>query len=336
MRRRDFCLAACALASPRGTASGQSLTLAYQSASTLAWPVFIAQEAGLYAKYGMAVKPVLGGDPAWVALLVRGEAAMGIGGLQQLLPSAAKDGSLVAIGTSQNKSTLRLVTRADIATVGDLKGKRIAVSTTGDSMYGFLLAVLRKFGVAPAAVELIPFGPSGTRRAAALLGGRADAALLTAQASFRVEEAGYRVVADLAGFEDIFTSIAYWIRKADLTSAGGVTERLIQAHSEAIREFYADKEFALKAYLKNDKEASAADQARTYDLMAAGNVLERIPYVPKGAAAAAVDPSSSVKADLHAAVDNSIVDRLVKQGFFVKLFGAGIKSEQEAKAAQAF
>jgi ABC-type nitrate/sulfonate/bicarbonate transport system substrate-binding protein len=334
MRRRDFCLAAGAFASQLRTASGQSLTLAYQSVSTLAWPVFIAQESRIYTKYGLAVKPVLGGDPAWVALLVRGEAAMGIGGLQQLLPSAAKDGSLVAIGTLQNRSTLRLVARPDIATVPDLKGKRIAVSTTGDALYGFLIAVLRKFGVTPAAVDLIPVGTSGPRRAAALVGGRVDAALLTAQASFRLEEAGYRIVADLAGFEDVFTSIAYWIRKGDLTSGGGLTERLVQAHSEAIREFYADKEFAVKAHLTYDKEASAADMARAYDLMAARNVFERIPYVPKGAVAA--DPSSSVRADLHAAVDNSIVDRLVKQGFFVKLFGTGIKSEQETKAAQAF
>jgi len=31
-------------------------------------------------------------------------------------------------------------------------------------------------------------------------------------------------------------------------------------------------------------------------------------------------------------VDNSTVDRLVKEGFFQKLFGAGIKSEEERKS----
>jgi hypothetical protein len=34
-------------------------------------------------------------------------------------------------------------------------------------------------------------------------------------------------------------------------------------------------------------------------------------------------------------VDNSVVDRLVKEGFFEKLFGSRIKSEQESRSKQA-
>jgi len=36
--------------------------------------------------------------------------------------------------------------------------------------------------------------------------------------------------------------------------------------------------------------------------------------------------------DYRKAVDNGTVDRLVKEGFFEKLFGPGIKTEQERKA----
>ena len=35
-------------------------------------------------------------------------------------------------------------------------------------------------------------------------------------------------------------------------------------------------------------------------------------------------------------IDNSIVERLVKTGFFEQLFGPGIKAEQERKAKLAF
>jgi len=35
-------------------------------------------------------------------------------------------------------------------------------------------------------------------------------------------------------------------------------------------------------------------------------------------------------------LDNSIVEPLVKEGFFEKLFGAGIKAEEERKAKIAF
>ena len=42
------------------------------------------------------------------------------------------------------------------------------------------------------------------------------------------------------------------------------------------------------------------------------------------------------KFDFRAVLDNSIVDRLVKQGFFERLFGSGVKAEEERKAKIAF
>ena len=40
--------------------------------------------------------------------------------------------------------------------------------------------------------------------------------------------------------------------------------------------------------------------------------------------------------DFHKVVDNSVVERLVKEHFFEQLFGPGIKAEEESKAKIAF
>jgi len=40
--------------------------------------------------------------------------------------------------------------------------------------------------------------------------------------------------------------------------------------------------------------------------------------------------------DVRAVIDNSVVDRLVKEGFFEKLFGNAIKSEIDRKSKLAF
>ena len=40
--------------------------------------------------------------------------------------------------------------------------------------------------------------------------------------------------------------------------------------------------------------------------------------------------------DFHKVIDNSVVSRLVKEGFFEKLFGAGIKAEEERRAKLAY
>ena len=40
--------------------------------------------------------------------------------------------------------------------------------------------------------------------------------------------------------------------------------------------------------------------------------------------------------DFHRVVDNTLIDRLVKEGFFEKLFGPTIKTEQTRKAKLAY
>ena len=42
------------------------------------------------------------------------------------------------------------------------------------------------------------------------------------------------------------------------------------------------------------------------------------------------------KFDFHAVIDNSVVERLVREGYFEKLFGGSIKEEETRKAGQAF
>jgi hypothetical protein len=40
--------------------------------------------------------------------------------------------------------------------------------------------------------------------------------------------------------------------------------------------------------------------------------------------------------DFHKVIDNSIIDRLVKEKYFEMLFGASIKAEEDRKAKLAF
>jgi hypothetical protein len=42
------------------------------------------------------------------------------------------------------------------------------------------------------------------------------------------------------------------------------------------------------------------------------------------------------KFDFRSVIDNSLVDRLVREGYFEKLFGSGIKEEETRKAKLAF
>jgi ABC-type nitrate/sulfonate/bicarbonate transport system substrate-binding protein len=321
----------------------QKVTINYPNRSGSNWPLFIAKEAGIYQKYGLDVNLVFGVHPAGIAMLVSGEGQMVNSSLEQLMQAASKDGSMVLIGSSLNRGMFALMARKDIASVKDLKGKRIAIGQVGDAPYGYLISLLGKAGLGPRDVQWIPVGTDVSGRAAALQSGRADATLLTAPAYFKVEEAGYKTLANLADHPDIFASTAYIMKKSVVAADPKLAESLIKAHAEAIKRFYEDKAFAVKTFLAYDKNAVPAEVERVYDLYARPQAFERVPYVlapaVKSVVAQQADPqiAAQMKAyDFHQVIDNSIVDKLVKEGFFENTFGPSVKTEETNKSKLAF
>ena len=158
-----------------------------------------------------------------------------------------------------------------------LKGKRIAIGQIGDAPYNYTVALLGTYGLGVRDVQWIPVGTDVSGRAAALQTNRADATLLTAPNYFRLEEAGYKTLANLADREVYAATVYLFARKA-ITANPKLPELIIKAHAEAIKRFYDDKAFAVKSYIAFDKQPEA-DVARIYDLYKNGNIFDRVPYV---------------------------------------------------------
>lgn len=320
----------------------QKLTINFPTRSGASWPLFIAKEGGYYQKYGLDVDLVFAGHPGGIAMVVSGEAQMSSYNLESVMQASVRDAAFAVVGSSVNRAFFVLMSRADIANVKDLRGKRLAVSQIGDPPYNYASAYLKKFGLTARDVEWIAVGTDANGRAAALAAGRADATLLTPPAYFKLEEAGFKSLGNLAEHDDIFASTTYLLKKSTIAANPKLPELLIKAHAEAIKRFYDDKAFAVKAYQVYDKQTSA-DVERFYDGYAKANLLERVPYVLAGALKSVIDQQTDPRMmtlmkeyDFHKVVDNSIVSRLVKEGFFEKLFGPGIKPEQDRKARLAF
>jgi hypothetical protein len=132
------------------------------------------------------------------------------------------------------------------------------------------------------------------------------------------------------------------MKKTTVAANPKLPELFIKAHAEAIKRFYEDKDFAAKSYILYDKQ-TPADVGRFYDIYAKANLFERVPYVLAGAVKSVIDQQTDAALialmkgfDFHRMVDNSTVDRLVKEGYFEKLFGPGIKAEEDRKAKLAF
>jgi ABC-type nitrate/sulfonate/bicarbonate transport system substrate-binding protein len=334
-------LIALALVVPAGFAQTK-VTINYPTRSGASWPLYIAKEGGYYQKYGIDANIVFGVHPAGVAMLVSGEAQMVNHSLEQGMQAAVKDGQFVIVGSPGYKGYFALMAQKDIKSIGDLKGKRLAVGQVGDAPYNYTNALLQKFKLGVRDVQWIPVGTDVNGRVAALTSNRAEATLLTAPAYFRLEESGYKNLGNLADFNDIFIATGYLFRKSAVQANPKLPELIIKAHTEAIKRFYEDKAFAIKAYMAFDKQPEA-DLSKIYDRYKESNGFERVPYVMAAAVKAVVSQQSDatlaaqMKAfDFKTVIDNSIVERLVKEKFFEGLFGPSIKAEEDRKAKLAF
>jgi ABC-type nitrate/sulfonate/bicarbonate transport system substrate-binding protein len=340
--RRILLLAMLAASCGWAQTARREITINYPARAPANWPLFIAKEGGYFEKYGLNAKLVFGVHPAGIAMIVSGEAAMTNYTLEQAMQAASKDASLVAVGSGYKKGLWALMGAKGIGNARDLKGKRVGVSQIGDAPYNYTVAMLAKFGVTQRDVQWVPLGTDVNGRAAALTSGRVDATLLTSPAYYKLEDLGFRSLGNLVDFDDIYAPTVYLFKKSALTANPKLAETLIKVQAEAIKRFYDDEAFAVKAYLPYDSQ-SAGDIERQYDHYKKTNSFERVPYIPAAAVQFVVnqqaDPQMAEQMkgfDFRKVIDNTIVDRLVKEGFFEQLFGASVKAEEESKTKLAF
>ena len=320
----------------------QSVTINYPAKAPANWPIFMAKEGGYYQKYGLDAKLVFAVHPAGIAMVISGEAKMTNYPMDQAMQAAMRDGSLVIMGSPLNRALFAMMTRKDVNSLGDLKGKRIGVSQIGDPPYSFAVGILGHAGIGPRDVTWVPLGTDGNGRVAALVSGRIDATMVPPPAYFKLEPQGFKEIANLADNADLYAPLAYVFKKSEIAANPKLPELMIKAQAEGIKRYYDDKALAVKAYGMYDPQ-SVADINRIYDHDRAANTYERVPYVLAPGVQYIIEHqadagiAAQMKAyDFRKVIDNSVVERLVKEHFFEQLFGPQVKAEEEAKAKIAF
>jgi ABC-type nitrate/sulfonate/bicarbonate transport system substrate-binding protein len=319
----------------------QKVTALYGARSGASWPMWIARDGGYYRKHGLEVELVFGVHPAPIAAVISGQAAMTPAGADPALLSVSKDPSLVLLGSYLNKGSFALVAGKNINQINQLAGKRVGVGRVGDPPYHFTLSLLRKHGINPKEIQWLSVGVDAAARAASLYSGQIDATLVTAPAYFRLEAAGFPVLAVLSDYDDIYVSTYYLFRRDTVSTNRVVAEGFIKAHAEAIKRFYDDRSFAMQVMMKYGGAKDMEDAGRVYNLFAKSRMFESIPFVLKGSVEGVIERQRQEQPylkdfDFSKSVDNSLVEQLVREGFFERLFGPEIREEQKKKHALAY
>jgi NitT/TauT family transport system substrate-binding protein len=175
---------------------------------SLTWfPAHLAHEKGFYRAEALDVDFIIMKPQVALQAVIAGDVGYTTA-LGSTMRSAIRGLPLRVVMTIAEKPLFSLITRPEIHSVEDLKGKILGISSFGASTDTLARAVLRRHKLNPNQdVKILALG-GGTNRIAAMQSGAIDAALIEAPYNFLLEREGFRkllfvgdlIPSPLAGF----------------------------------------------------------------------------------------------------------------------------------------
>jgi len=290
-------------------------------------PLWLAQDAGIFTKYGLKVEIKTPWSGEAIAESARNNAADIYVATANWMVSAIGDGADLVFFANTGYSVLKLVAHPAITSVGELKGKRIGTGEPGSSQDRITRETLRRLGLdADKDVTLVPFGSRSVLRVNALLKGEIDATTSNEDNIFDLERRGeinkVRVLADNDSLKlYIGAGVDFAVTRKLLVSSRDVVKKFTQALSEAIalaRRDRASVDRIYNRYLKVSDEALLDFMYRTY---AQGAIPQRpepkLDNVALGIAEFATKPGLKGKS-AETLTDLTLVRELEQEGFFTQ------------------
>jgi len=303
----------------------EKLTVSYSSIDAPSANWYIAQEKGLYKKYGLDVESIfIPASSTNVAVLVAGQLKFGNGTGGTIASAAVGGANLVAVACFMNTLPYELIVQESIKTPEQLKGKSLGISRIGSASDVVARVFLKNLGLEPDKdVAIIQVGGGG-ERAAAFRTGRIAAFPAPPGVLHLTKGMPQRVLISTADFQKPypFPYICGTTTKSYLAANRPTIKRLVMALTEGVQFFKTRKEESKQILAKYSRQNNEAYLEAAYEINA--KLFERVPYVGREGMdiqlkdALTKKPSSTVKVD--DIVDDSIVAELEKEGFFDRLY----------------
>ncbi len=234
-------------------------------------PVWVAQETGIFAKYGLEAKIFTfeAGTAALRALIgSRGEVQLAAPGIPPFIAAIGGGADLKAIATYAMKHPVAMVVQPDIRRCQDLRGKKIG-TPGGVGAYPEVVGkgLLLTCGLTPRDVQYINLATAA--RVPALVSGQIDAIVMHVDQIFEAikEKPSLRILAQLSDVLPKGWYAAYVTTGELIRTDPKLLEDAVAALLEANRFIYQNRDRTIEIgvkYTKFDKDIVA----KTYDELA--------------------------------------------------------------------
>jgi NitT/TauT family transport system substrate-binding protein len=288
--------------------------------------MWVAETKGLFRKHGIEAEVIVtgqGGITGVSALLANDIQIVNSAG-DVLVASTLRGGDTVMIASVVNKGLQRLITRPEIKTPADLKGKRVGVTRIGAVSHSVLLMMLQRWKMSPSDVQVLQLGSSPSMLASMDKGG-IEGAVVTIPSMFVAEDRGYRVLLDMADTDIYYLHTMVATTRQYIKANRDRVLRFLRGYVEGIAFVKQNKKESLEIVKKKLRIGPEQEKnlERSLDLLSA-KYYESVPYPSLRGVETVLgfiekDNPKAKTADPKAFVDDSLLREIEQSGFVKKL-----------------
>ena len=308
-----------------GVTSAQKFVVGYSGITAIQAPFWIINDAGYFKQEGLDSNLVyIAASSTMAQAMLAGEVAISTANSQAVVDTGLQGGDLVAVGAIVNFVALYVIAAPEIKSVQDLRGKPVGVSRFGATTDFAIQMFLKKYGLEPVRdVPIIQIG--GLPELAAALSNRSIyAAAMSYPMGLVAQQAGMKMLANLAKEEIPFLHQGLTTTGRFMRERRAHAKAFVRAYGRAVHFMHTRKEESKSIVSRYTKVTDPAMLEGT--MQYAYDFVEKIPLVKREAIQVTLDESGrknpkAKQAKPEQFYDNSLVQELIKEGFFASLWG---------------
>jgi len=305
--------------------AAQKMMVGYSGVTAIQAPFWIIKDAGYFKQEGLDADLIyIASSSTMAQAMLAGDVALSTTNSQAIVDTGLQGGDLVAVGAFVNFVALYVIAAPEIKSVADLRGKPVGVSRFGATTDFAIQMFLKKYGLEPIRdVPIIQIG--GLPELAAALSKKSIyAAAMSYPMGLVAQQAGMKMLANLAKEEIPFVHQGLTITGKFMRERRAQAKAFVRAYGRAVHFMHTRKEEAKAIVSRYTKVTNPAMLEGT--MQYAFDFVEKIPLVKREAFQVTLDESAKKNPKAKQAkpeqfYDNSLVQELVKEGFFAALWG---------------
>lgn len=296
------------------TAEPKKFTLGYSTVGPAGIGLWMAKEIGAFEKHGIDAELIfVSSGPVVVQALLGGDMVAGLAATNAVTAAVLAGAPLVSVMSLINRPYYRCWVQPEIGRMEELRGKTLGVSRFGSVTDNMTRILLRRYHL-EGAVQVRQMGGT-TEMAAAFQRRQIDGAVM---ASVRIN-APVRMLVDLAELGIRYSNVVIASSRDYYRRNPEIVEAMVRGYLEGVAAVSQQKEKTLQVIHKYTR---LQDAKLIQDLYADGvRFLDRVPRMDAEALAPIVEFMGKKPVPVETIADNSIVNRLERDGFIDKLYG---------------